>query len=71
MNSDNITIKLKKYTYTFERVPRTDERVGGCYGCWFCKKDRNGYYRQTCGDHKYIIGDCRKKSILKLIKKEL
>lgn len=65
---ETLKIKLKKYTYTLERVPRISEEIGGCYGCFFCKL-RDGYYRQTCGDYKKIIGNCEG-TMLKMIKKD-
>lgn len=63
-----MTIEMRKYRYTLKRIERKDEKVGGCYGCFFCKR-KYGYMRQTCGDCKDKIGDCGK-TILESISKE-
>lgn len=69
-----IKIKLRKYTYSFIKIPAPTDKIGGCFGCFFCNK-KGDYYTQVCGNHSKIIGPCgsifkKNHTILKLIKKE-
>ena len=48
-----IKVKARKYEYTLEQIKSNDDRVGGCYGCFFCKL-RDGYYRQVCGSYSNV-----------------
>lgn len=72
---EKIVIRLKKYTYTLEKIPSPTSQVAGCLGCFFCKK-RGDYYTQTCCEpYSTIIGSCgsilkNNATILRVIKKE-
>ena len=73
-NDGVIKIKLRKYTYSFIKIPAPTDKIGGCFGCFFCNK-KGDYYTQVCGNHSKIIGPCgsifkKNHTILKLIKKE-
>lgn len=37
-NDEVIKIKLRKYTYSFIKIPAPTDKIGGCFGCFFCKK---------------------------------
>ena len=37
-NDGVIKIKLRKYTYSFIKIPAPTDKIGGCFGCFFCNK---------------------------------
>lgn len=68
-----IIVKLRKYEYTFKRVPKESDLVSGCYGCFFCKKREGGlYYNQTCPNFSEDEVSCREtNTIFKMINKRI
>lgn len=70
-----VEVTLAKYTYTLEEVPRGSELVGGCCGCFFCRRNRIGHYVQTCyraSGYKGLTNRCyHNKTIYRAIDKRL